>query len=59
MENGDKKRHIDSFYKAYRKNEDISTFSGLQRDIINSLGSERKELWSSPYAVHQSLEKSR
>lgn len=62
MENGDKKRHIDRFssYKAYRKKEkDVSTFSGFGRDVINSSGSERKELWTSPYITYKPLKESR
>jgi len=43
------KKTVDGFYKFYRKNDDESTFSGLQTDIINSLGSEKKRSWSSPY----------
>ena len=59
MEKSDKKKHISSFYKAYRKVDDISTFSGLKRDIINSLGSEGKKVWSSPYVKFKSLKESR
>ena len=58
MEKDDKK-HVSSFYKAYRKGDDVSTFSGLQRDIINSLGSENKKVWSSPYVKFKSLKESR
>lgn len=48
MDNDDKK-HINSFYKAYRNGESESTFSGLQQDIINTQESELRKVWSSKY----------
>lgn len=59
MQIDDNKKAIERFYKANVKNQDVSTFSGLRRDMIYSSGSKKKEAWFYPYIKYKSLEESR
>lgn len=59
MDYNDNKKPVGSFYKVYRKSDNKSTFSGLQSDVINSLGSEKKKSWSSANFRFRSLKDSR
>lgn len=59
MSYNDNKRPVGNFYKKYRRDDDESTFSGLQKDIIHSLGSRKNKSWSSSNFRIKSLKESR